>query len=116
MNPFFRVSGRNSYRWRLAWRVAALLLACNYFAFRVELFDDEVEKNQPACDPYSHHASFSFPTLNWETFDKDNAPKALTVQADTHIVFLSVVACPIIISQLSSEPYQPVRDKSPPLV
>ena len=48
----------------------ALLLAFNYFAFQVELFDDEYEENHPAP---TTTCSITHPTLNWESFDKDNA-------------------------------------------
>ena len=100
--------------WKLGWRVLALLLAFNYFSFRVELFKDEDEQNHPVVDPCTHQTSISPSTLNWETFDKDNAPKAITIHPDVPIELFLVVHCPPQVFQHFFQPYQPVRDKSPP--
>ncbi len=93
----------------------ACIVAYNYFAFRVELFSEEDEQNHPVSDPWSHQTAFSPSTLNWETFDKDNAPKALTVSAGVQVEMLGYVYCPQSTSVPSSLPEQPVRDKSPPI-
>jgi hypothetical protein len=94
--------------------LVAFFLACNYFAFQVELFDEEYEENHsqstgldgPAISPSS---------LSWETFDKENAPKAFTIEPVFQLQCLfpffatdQRVADPII-------PYFVIRDKSPPL-
>jgi len=89
----------------------ALLLACNYFAFQVEVFEEEYEKNHR---PVSEECSVDSPTLNWESFDKNNAPKAFTLVVET----TSDLLC--ILPQISSAEHppivhrSPVRDKSPP--
>ena len=88
-----------------------LLLACNYFAFRVELFRDEFEFNHHQPLPGN---SVSGLTLNWETFDKDNAPKAFVFNPEIRIECtgpcLDQRKPPLRIHQKR----QPIRDKSPP--
>ena len=116
MISFFKYSPGNSYRWKSVWQIAALVIACNYFAFRTELFTEEYEDNHPPCDPYSHLLSLSLPTLTWETFDKDNAPKAFCFQALTLIICISLFVCPRQIVPVSCYPQQLIRDKSPPVV
>lgn len=107
MRPF-----RNPVPPRVAWRLlVALGLAFTYFAFRVELFSDEAEEHfrDLPCG-----VAYTTPTLSWETFDKDNAPQAFTVEVLTSFE-LSFEAPPepepVRQDQL---PFQPVRDKSPP--
>jgi len=91
-----------------------ILLACNYFAFRVELFSDEDEQNHPARKFDPNQLSISGPTSNWETFDKDNAPKAFVFDAVITMVCLSwapqvaSAVAPLLCS------FEPIRDKSPP--
>ncbi len=116
MVSFFKLSSGYASRWKVVWQIAALLVACNYFAFRTELFSEEYEQNHPPCDPFTHEVSVTVPSLTWETFDKDNAPKAFSIQASTHIIFISFVICPPQVQDISSDPQQPVRDKSPPVV
>jgi hypothetical protein len=54
------------------------------------------------------------PTLDWETFDKNNAPEAITVEASLRIEFcVSVVQEPTRRVEYYP-PFQPVHDKSPP--
>jgi hypothetical protein len=80
----------------------------------VELFEDEYEENHPAIDPFTHTCAFSLPTLNWETFDKDNAPKAITVSPFfllTLILILSGISLP---APVAVNLQQIIRDKSPP--
>ena len=60
------------------YRFVALLLASNYFAFQVELFEDEYEANHPRT---YETCSITQPTLTWESFDKENAPKAFVCDA-----------------------------------
>ena len=112
MRKLFR---EHTVTWKIGWRAFALLLAINYFSFRVELFEEEDQQNHPVIDPCTHQTSISPSTLNWETFDKDNAPKAITIHPDVQIELFVVVNCPLKVSQHFWEPYQPVRDKSPPL-
>ena len=90
----------------------ALLLASNYFAFQVELFEEEYEKNHR---PVSDESSIAAPTLTWESFDKNNAPKAFT---------LSPIFVPQVLWYLPNSSHlqippllqiNPVRDKSPPI-
>jgi hypothetical protein len=89
----------------------ALIVALNYFAFRTELCEEEYEQNHPE---HSDTVSFTLFSVNWETFDKDNAPKAFTVNVDPQVEFLFAVTAPLQVSKLSFQPFQPVRDKSPP--
>jgi hypothetical protein len=99
---------------KLVGRALAFLLAFNYFAFRVELFSEEFEQNHPRIDSHSPQPSWSRQTLNWETFDKDNAPKAISVNA---WISLELV-CTVTVEPLFSKPLprrvQTIRDKSPP--
>lgn len=94
-------------------RLLAFILALNYWAFRTEIFDDEYRENHPA---QSGEISFTQNSLNWETFDKDNAPKAFTVRPDVRIIPLGYIECPVQISDLHYQPVHPIRDKSPPLL
>ncbi len=91
--------------------VLSLLLAANYFAFQVEVFETEYEANHPK--PASS-TSFSSPTLTWESFDKTNATKAFVCDAGIRIECLLTLAIPILTESVTEEPYQPIRDKSPP--
>jgi len=108
-----RTDRRKYYTLALSLRqLLALLIACNYFAFRTELFSDEYEENHPTV-PAGIQA-FTQSSLNWETFDKDNASKAFTISVDPVVVFLSrVPPAPVVPSPVAA-PAGPVRDKSPP--
>jgi hypothetical protein len=101
---------------KLGGRALALLLACNYFAFRVELFSDEFEENHPTTGPYPSQPAFSRQTLNWETFDKDNAPKAISVNPWISLEIVSTIADEPLVSKLLPRGVQTIRDKSPPLL
>jgi hypothetical protein len=89
-----------------------LLLASNYFAFQVEMFEEEYEQNHRRV---SEECSFAAPSLNWESFDKNNAPKAFKLEP----VFMSEPLFFLITTRLpefiSVHPIHRVRDKSPPL-
>jgi hypothetical protein len=98
---------------KFSYRLIALLLACNYFAFQTEVFEDEYAEQHPAP---TTQTTFASPTLGWESFDKDNAPPPFTFN-------LAMLALEIVW-QLADEPdsepyyYKPlftIRDKSPPL-
>lgn len=94
-------------------RGVALILAVNYFSFQVELFDDEYEANHPR---QSEGCAVSAPTLTWESFDKDNAPPPIVVDALITIAFIGSVLpgpCPPVAAH---EPHRYLRDKSPPFI
>ncbi len=98
----------------LAWQILAVICAVNYFAFRTELFAEEFEQNHPQIPGCAGQAAFTLPSLNWETFDKDNASKAFVV--DPQIRLLVVGSLPPIVIPAPAEftTSGPVRDKSPP--
>lgn len=91
--------------------LAAAVVACTYFAFRVELFDEEFESH---FRDFPNGLALTGPTLSWESFDKENAPQAFTVSVLT--AFERSFAMPPApeISRQDILPFQPVRDKSPP--
>jgi hypothetical protein len=89
----------------------AVLVALNYFAFRAELFSDEYQSNHP--DRTSGH-SISGPTLNWETFDKDNATQAFVFDAEVRIESLFLLQCLLREDICHPLPLHHIRDKSPP--
>ena len=96
------------------WRILSLLLACNYFAFRTELFSEEFERDNPQSDVGAQHASFNLPSLNWETFDKDNAPKAITVKPWISLTLLGNLPPDALPCKIVPQPRLVIRDKSPP--
>ena len=89
----------------------AVLLACNYFAFRVELFSEEYERAHPAR---TNLPSISAVSLTWETFDKDNAPKAFVVHPATAIVLLFRATQTVAVAIPFCSLFTLARDKSPP--
>ena len=95
----------------LVYKICAFILACNYFAFRVELFDEERETNEPKLPDGCAFANCS---LTWETFDKDNAPKAFVFNAIIPIVLYCIVLVQVSVLEPSFRIFQPIRDKSPP--
>jgi len=90
----------------------AILVATNYFCFRVELFDGENEENHPSS--LLGTVSYSMPTLNWETFDKDNAPQAIVVDVIATIEFLHRTPEQFSTRYLRLVDSDIIRDKSPP--
>jgi len=95
--------------------VVALILAVNYFSFRTEIFRGEMEANDDVADILGEFGSVSETSLNWETFDKDNAPKAFVCTPMLPMQILYVVA-PIRFSRHPLLTFShPVRDKSPPV-
>jgi hypothetical protein len=96
---------------KIGFKVLALLLASNYFAFRTELIEDEYKENHPER---SNEVSFTLNGTNWETFDKDNAPKAFVFQPPQPVVVVWYIAPPEYHFSPSYESFQLVRDKSPP--
>jgi len=105
---------KNNTFLKLAVRALPIALACNYFAFRVELFEEEYEKNNPVSDVSTGQVTFSAPTLNWETFDKDNAPKAVKVEPWISLVLLAKAPEEVFYFRVIPRQYQLIRDKSPP--
>lgn len=93
------------------YKLIALVLATNYFAFQVELFEEEYEANHPK--QYGS-CSITQPTLTWESFDKENAPKAFVVDADFQLQFLFLFGLEHPTPLRLHTPYWFVRDKSPP--
>ncbi len=89
----------------------ALVLACNYFAFQVELFDGEYEQNHPSAPTT---LSISTLSTNWESFDKENAPQAFQVDADLHLECLLILQPMHVLESPEKPPSQLIRDKSPP--
>jgi len=98
-------------KWPRVLSFVALLLATNYFAFQVEVFEEEYQANHRQA---STACSIASPTLTWESFDKENAPKAFVVDADIRIQFLFLFDSDPPTLLLSHTPFQPIRDKSPP--
>ena len=95
------------------YRLIALFLACNYFSFQVELFDDEYEENHPApTDPGT--TAFTTSSLNWETFDKENAPKAFTIEPSFQLECLFPLPTSNVRIFPPCTPFFDIRDKSPP--
>ena len=91
---------------------AALVLACTFLAFQVELFDTEYEANHPA--PSSSTSSLTAPSVTWESFDKDNALKAFVFDAGVRSECSFIIPSPPIIRRLTEPLLQRIRDKSPP--
>jgi hypothetical protein len=100
------------YRVRLT---VACILACNYFAFQVELFEAEYEANHPAPAQRGTH-SLSLPSVTWESFDKQNAPEAFVLNPILPIEPVGFTRVPHHKEQQANPQYQPVRDKSPPFL
>jgi hypothetical protein len=92
--------------------IISLLLAANYCAFQIELFDCEYEANHPRSDGSN---VITAPTITWETFDKQNAPKAFVVDAGMRVEVLFLLPPASPAPALHDRPFQPVRDKSPPV-
>jgi hypothetical protein len=107
----FSASIINPMRWSQIHRLVALFLATNYFAFQIELFEEEYEANHPKT---YDGASLTQPTLTWESFDKQNAPKAFVVNPHIHIEPLFVVHPVTEQTPDPDPPSQLIRDKSPP--
>ena len=89
----------------------SLLFAFTYIAFRTEVFHDEYDENHPCTGTQTCYSTL---TLNWESFDKDNAPKAFVIDCTVileRILFVAPEPLPVFHSLQS---YELVRDKSPP--
>jgi hypothetical protein len=95
----------------ITYNVLSFVVALNYFVFRTELFKDEETQNHPLP---SSTLSFSYPSLNWETFDKDNAPKAIVVDACSRIALIGLLPLQSHIVDQFHPSIHSVHDKSPP--
>ena len=89
----------------------ALLLAGNYFAFQIEPFEEEYGAKH-STEPLT--CSITPLSLNWETFDKENAPKAFVFRVDVQIEPLFLLHQEELRESVAAPQFQPIRDKSPP--
>jgi hypothetical protein len=96
---------------RFLHRIAALFLACIFFLFQTELDHEEYLRNHRQV---SSAPSIAAPSLTWETFDKQNAPKAFVVVVDSDGFCLVMPYTNPGINLPPSVSVHPVRDKSPP--
>ena len=88
------------------------IVALNYAAFRLELFEDEYKDNHPLLP---NVVAFTPASLTWETFDKNNAPEAFSFNARIAIEPLSSTPTPVLTDEFAYEPQELIRDKSPPI-
>jgi hypothetical protein len=96
---------------RTLFRMAALLLALTYGMFRLEPFEEEFESFHPAL---AGGPAIALPTVNWETFDKDNAAKAFVVTLLTSFVILLLASDERATLRIIPAQFRLLRDKSPP--
>jgi len=89
----------------------ALLLASNYLAFQIEPFEEEYSAKH-STEPLT--CSISSVSLDWETFDKENAPKAFVFRVDVRIEPLFLLHQEELRKSATPPQFQPIRDKSPP--
>jgi hypothetical protein len=89
----------------------AVTLAVVYFLFQTEPFEDEYRESHPAP---AGAAAFSMPAVNWETFDKTNAPEAFTFDPGIRSTPFCVMVSVDPVLRPARTPVHPVRDKSPP--
>ena len=100
-------------RYLVFFRCLALAIAANYLVFRIELFQEEFENNHPLV---SSGLFITLPALNWETFDKDNAPSALSIGVEKIIELIATCDPFLPADARSCNSLQIIRDKSPPVV
>jgi hypothetical protein len=81
--------------------------------FQVELFEEEYEANHRQV---SEDLSFASPHLTWESFDKQNAPEAFVLDPFLPCDLFGIMPIPQHKERLPHKQYQPLRDKSPPLL
>lgn len=99
-------------RYRLTiFKVIAALVAVNYAMFRLEVFDRENEQDHPS---FTCTASITSSSINWETFDKDNAPQAFVIQPEFRILLIEFVSDHPAVPLPIVRPFEHIRDKSPP--
>jgi hypothetical protein len=106
------VSGsRRHIRFTLLHGVVAIILACNYFAFQVELFEDEYEASHGKPDQSS---SLAGPLLTWESVDKDYVQEPFVFDAIVQFDLLFTIPSESRAPEWPGVEFHPVRDKSPP--
>lgn len=93
------------------YKILLFVVALNYCAFRVEIFEDENRENHPVIPAGLAYTAIS---LNWETFDKNNAPEAFAFDAIVAIEPLFQISQPPQLNNIPYEREELVRDKSPP--
>lgn len=99
-------------RRKIAFHFLTLLIACNYAAFRLELFEKEYEENHPPAATTT--SAVTRPSLTWETFDKDNAVKSFTIDPSVRLVLLLRSLAVPAPQRHQFRPFRLTRDKSPP--
>ena len=92
--------------------IFSAFLAFTYFAFRVELFRSEDADNH---SPLATRPSFAAASVNWESFDKDNAPKAFVIDCSVVLECLLPSVPEKIVTVSWTPPQTCIRDKSPPV-
>jgi hypothetical protein len=92
-------------------QIVAFVLAVNYFSYQVEFDEKEYLENHRQL---SNTLSFAPPSVNWETFDKSNAPKAFVVEVIDKVSLLIVLPPAISENDEFYPQYTAIRDKSPP--
>lgn len=92
-------------------KIVALMLATIYFAFQVELFEDEYEANHPTGDGSSEVGSHC---LSWESIDKDDAAEPYVFDALIALHALFEIPSEATAPFIELVDAHPVRDKSPP--
>jgi hypothetical protein len=103
-------------RYSLLFTCSAIVLASNYFAFQVELFDAEYEENHPtAPGTASGTCTITASSLTWESFDKDNAPQAFVVDACVTLACFHRLPEETALAAVIRPSFERIRDKSPPL-
>jgi len=93
------------------YKILLCVVALNYGAFRVEISEDEYKEHHPDLPT---GLAFMESILNWETFDKNNAPEAFSFDAHVAIETLFQTSLFFQENDIPYEHYEPVRDKSPP--
>ncbi len=99
-----------------AWQILAFICAMDYLAFRAELFEDEYEQSHPQLAGCRGELTITLPSLNWETFDKDNASKAFVVDPEIRLLVVGSLPHVTIPAPAERPAAGLVRDKSPPTV
>jgi len=107
----FRLDWMDVIRHYSFFQFVAFTLAVNYFSYQVEFDEKEyLENNRQLSDTLS----FARPSVNWETFDKSNAPKAFVVEVIEKVSLLIVLPPAIPENDEFYPQYSTIRDKSPP--
>ncbi len=87
-------------------------LAVNYFSFHCEFDTEEYLENHRQL---FETPSIARPSLNWESFDKGNAPKAFVIDPIEKLTILYTLIPFIVKDSFFQLQYYTIRDKSPPV-